>query len=126
MTNCVAKTVIAVLSCLVMLEAGCSRSTALSPHAAAQLAAKLANEQCDYLYKRRPFGASQHLAVLQNGTYNWGGFDAAGPGGFSALVSFRADGSEPHVDVYFSCDPPWPLPGLHPPPHFESVPFDLP
>jgi hypothetical protein len=64
----------------------------------------LANEQCDRLYQKRPFRADQHAAVLQDGLYHWGGLDVGGVGGFSALVTFRQDGSEPHVEVYYSND----------------------
>ncbi len=106
MTSLVAKTVTAAVIGLVMLEAGCSRAPALSPRAAAQLAAAMANQVCDSLYQERPFNASQHLAILRKGRYEWGRFDPAGPGGFSALVQFRADGSSPHIEIYFSCDPP--------------------
>ncbi len=106
MTSFVIKTVVAALAGLVMLETGCSRSPALSRDAAAHLAAKLANEECDRLYQQRPFSASLHLAVLQDGKYEWGGFDAAAPGGFFAFVRFRADGGGPHVEVLFLCDPP--------------------
>jgi len=122
MTNFVTKTVIAAITGMVILESGCSHAPALSPDAAAQLAAKLANEQCDRLYQQRPFSASQHSAVLRNGIYKWGGFDPTGPGGFSALVSFRADGSAPHVEVFFSCDPPWPWTR----PHLLSPPRGIP
>ncbi len=94
---------IAVLSSLIM--PACSRSPAISPQTAAQLAAELANEQCDRMYQERPFSASQHSAVLQDGVYQWGGFDPVGPGGYSALVSFPARGGAPHVEIYFSCDP---------------------
>jgi hypothetical protein len=76
----------------------------LSADEAAQLAAKLANDQCDRQYQKRPFDAAQHSAVRQNGRYRWGGLDVGGPGGFSALVTFRPDGSEPQVEVYFSTD----------------------
>lgn len=71
---------------------------------AASQAAQLANDKCWRLFKRRPFDASQHPAILQNGEYHWGGLDPGGPGGFSAFVTFRPDGSEPKVEVYFSSD----------------------
>jgi hypothetical protein len=77
---------------------------ALSGDEAAKLAARLANDQCEARYHKRPFSAEQHPAVLQEVSYRWGGLDVAGPGGFSALVTFRQDGSDPHVEVYFSSD----------------------
>ena len=69
--------------CLIVLiactVAGCFRSTApgsiltakrqatgaLTPSAAAALAAKLANDECDRLHKKRPFTAEQYTAVLE-------------------------------------------------------------
>ncbi|MGO8700408.1 MAG: hypothetical protein ACLQVY_22185 [Limisphaerales bacterium] len=102
------------LLALVFSETSCSSSTAvghpqssvkmISPTEAASLAAKLANDECERLYKRRPFGAHQHRAVLQNGEYYWGGLNEGAPGGYSALVAFARDGSHPKVEVYFSTD----------------------
>ncbi len=102
------------LLALMVLGASCSHSSAtsprqtataaLSPSEAAQLAARLANEECQRLFKRRPFEPSQHPAVLEGGEYRWGGLDQGGPGGYSALVTFRQDGSQAKVEVYFSTD----------------------
>ncbi|HEV2330450.1 MAG TPA: hypothetical protein VGY56_16835 [Verrucomicrobiae bacterium] len=106
MTSFVTKAVIVAGAGLPII--GCSRGPALSPDAAAQLAAKLVNEQCGHLYQQQPFNAAQHSIVLRSGKYEWGtGFDPVGPGGFSTLVNFRTDGSAPYVEVYFSCDPPF-------------------
>jgi hypothetical protein len=77
----------------------------LSPAEAAELAERLANQESERLYKRRPFGAGQHPAVLTDGEYEWGGLDQGAPGGYSALVRFAQDGSNPKVEVYFSTDP---------------------
>jgi hypothetical protein len=76
----------------------------LSVTDAADLAARLANEKCEHDYHRHPFKPEQHSAVLQNGLYHWGHLDVGGEGGFSAEVTFRPDGSKPHVEVYFSSD----------------------
>jgi hypothetical protein len=81
-----------------------STTGTVSVRAAASRAAQLANDECWRRFKRRPFKASQHPALLENGEYRWGGLDPAGPGGFSAFVTFRTDGSEPKVEVYFSTD----------------------
>lgn len=103
---------------LVIWQAGCSPSArtptagaptqrgarVLSRSAAAELAAKLANDECERLYKKRPFAAGQHAAVLEGGVYHWGRLDPGGPSGLSAMVSFRADGSQPSVEVYLSTD----------------------
>jgi hypothetical protein len=104
--------------CCVPTQTGCARSAsravseqseqvthrALSPEDAAALAAKLANKECEHRFKRQPFKAGQHMAILQGGFYHWGKLDVGGIGGFSAVVSFRQDGGEPHVEVYFSSD----------------------
>ena len=76
----------------------------LSPSAAAELAAKLANDECERLHQKRPFTAQQHAAVLKDDIYRWGRLDPGGPSGLSAVVTFRADGSEPEVKVYLSTD----------------------
>jgi hypothetical protein len=77
---------------------------ALSGEDAALLAARLANEQCERQYQRRPFVPGQYAAIIQDGLYHWGHLDVGGPGGFSALVTIRRDGSQPKVEVYFSSD----------------------
>ena len=102
-----------VLACLAC-QPGCSHSSgpssvqvdarSLSPREAAELAARLANDQCERQYRKRPFSAEQHVAVLENGLYQWGGLDVGGPGGLSAVVTFRPDGAGRHVEVYFSSD----------------------
>ena len=102
------------LLAVVVFDTSCSRSSVssrthavvpvLSPTDAAELAAKLANDECERLYKRRPFAGSQHPAVLSGGEYHWGGLDQGAPGGYSALVTFGQDGSHPKVEVYFSSD----------------------
>ena len=76
----------------------------LSASEAAQLAARLANEECERRFHRHPFQADQQSAILQDGEYRWGGLDVGAPKGFSALVRFREDGSKPSVEVYFSAD----------------------
>ena len=108
-----------VYGCLAVLLSlsGCCRQTTparpppvrsggqvLSSTQAAQLAAKLANDECERIYGRRPFTAEQRPAVWKDHDYRWGGLDVGGPGGFSALVIFRGDGSHPKVEVYFSTD----------------------
>ncbi len=112
------RVLLAVICGLVGLHLGCSPSSSRSSGAAptsaarraipageaARLAARLANEQCESQYRTRPFLPDQYSAVLQEGTYRWGGLDVGGPRGFSALVTFGEDGSQPHVEVYFSND----------------------
>ena len=76
----------------------------LSPDDAAALAAKLANQECERQFQRQPFKAGQHAAILQDGFYHWGKLDVGAVGGLSAVVWFRQDGRDPHVEVYFSSD----------------------
>jgi hypothetical protein len=78
--------------------------SALSAEEASVLAARLANDQCESRYQRRPFKPEQYPAVLREGVYHWGKLDVGGHEGFSASVTFYPDGSEPHVEVYFSSD----------------------
>jgi hypothetical protein len=102
------KTLLVMIVFLCIFQAGCGSDSVailpISPDKAAQLAAKLANDQCDHLYQKRPFTANQYAAKLQDGTYHWGGLDVGGQKGFSALVTFRQNGGDPHVEVYFSTD----------------------
>ena len=74
----------------------------LSPLAASQLAAQLANDECIKRQWREAFSPSQYSAVLKDGTYHWGGLNLFAHKGISALVTFRQDGSAPHVDLYYS------------------------
>jgi hypothetical protein len=112
------KNLLGVLHACLIAQVGCVRSTnyrvgqpsvssvhhVLLPQDAAELAARLANEQCERQFRRRPFSPGQHSAMLQDGVYHWGNLDVGGVGGFSAVVTFRQDGSEPYVEVYFSSD----------------------
>ena len=106
-----------VLGCLAV-QLSCARSTTynagrtpasnahhvLSSQDAAELAARLANEKCKRQFGRQPFSPGQHSAILEDGLYHWGELDVGGVGGFSAIVRFRPDGTEPHAEVYFSSD----------------------
>ena len=111
------------LGALIILQVGCTGPTTpassvppqsarhvLSPAKAAELAAKLANDECERLYRKRPFTADQQPAVLKGDEYRWGGLNEGGRGGLSALVVFGADGSHPKVEVYFSTDVRRPMP----------------
>jgi hypothetical protein len=81
-----------------------SRGPRLTASVAAELAAKLANDDCERHYGKRPFAPGQHAAVLEGGHYRWGGLDIGAPAGLSALVTFAVDGSNPKVEVYYSSD----------------------
>jgi hypothetical protein len=76
----------------------------LSSAEAAHLAARLANDECERLYKRRPFKPDLYPALRQGTGYTWGRLDEGGPGGYSAWVRFASNGSQPAVEVYFSSD----------------------
>lgn len=110
--------VLTVMTGWLISETGCARSPSpidgqkpvvverrvLSAKDAAEFAAGLANAQCERRYRRRPFKPDQYPAILQDSRYRWGYLDVGGVGGFSAMVTFRPDGSEPQVEVYFSSD----------------------
>jgi hypothetical protein len=99
------------IGCCLAVSSGCSSNhaptpavKAISPQQAAELAATLANDKCESKYRKRPFKPEQHPAVREANKYRWGGLDVGGPGGLSALVTFREDGSQPHVEIYYSND----------------------
>lgn len=82
-----------------------SRSGAkLDAQQAAELAAKLANAECEKLYSEHPFKADDHVPTFEEGRLHWGHLDPAGPQGLSADVTFLVDGSDPKVKVYLSSD----------------------
>ncbi|MDZ4858462.1 MAG: hypothetical protein SGI88_05725 [Candidatus Hydrogenedentes bacterium] len=71
---------------------------------AAELAAKLANAECERLYHRQPFTATSFTARIIKDRYEWGRLDPVGVKGFSAVVDFGLDGDDPRVTVYYSID----------------------
>jgi hypothetical protein len=106
---------------LALLAVGCqqpetpggdSRSTTVVPAVfgrldaagAAELACRLANERCEQEWRKRPFVPSAFEAKLQDGRWVWGRYTAAGPQGFSAVVTFDRSGRLPTVQLYFSTD----------------------
>src|SRR6266516_7155683 len=76
----------------------------LTQSQAAIRAARLANDECERRYEKRPFAPGQYAAVFEGDVYRWGRLDEGGHGGFSSLVTFAPDGSNPKVEVYFSTD----------------------
>jgi hypothetical protein len=64
----------------------------------------LANEKSYEMYRRRPFSAGMHIAEIQEGRFVWGQYNAAAKAGYSAMVSFDLDGSNPEVMIYYSSD----------------------
>ncbi len=96
------KILLALAAGLLISQPGCSHS--LSSVQAAAFAAGLANDKCEHQYQKRPFRADQYQAVMHDGIYHWGSLTVGGLGGFSAIVSFRKDGGEPQVQIYYSTD----------------------
>jgi hypothetical protein len=76
----------------------------LTPGEAARLAASLANDECERLYKKRPFTVWRLGAVEKGNRYRCGRLDVTAPAGFSAVVTFAKDGTDPKVEVYYSTD----------------------
>jgi hypothetical protein len=75
-----------------------------SAEQAADLAAKLANDECERRYERRPFSPSDYPVEFVGDRFTWGRLDPAGEGGFSAEVSFGPSGGDGEVKCYFSSD----------------------
>jgi hypothetical protein len=70
------------------------------PAEAADLAARLANDECEKEYGDRPFAANNWPIVLERGRWLWGRIHAFGPQGYSAVVSFERNGGLPLVRIY--------------------------
>ena len=68
------------------------------------MAAYLANAACEQHFGKKPFLPSHWTAELIEGRWHWGHWDPAGASGYSAIVSFDADGSHPDAQVFFSSD----------------------
>lgn len=77
-----------------------------SPREAAAHAAQLANEECERRHGQRPFGPRLWVAEAADGRWTWGRIDPAGPGGYSAIVSFDLDGGRPEVRIFVASDQP--------------------
>lgn len=76
----------------------------LSPKRAAALAARLANEECERMYDRRPFAPTTYPVRFEEDRFEWGRVDPGGEDGFSAAVSFDRDGRDAVARCYFSTD----------------------
>ena len=71
---------------------------------ALELAVALANEKCREKHNASPFDAKWYPIEFDGSRWHWGGYDPAGRGGYSAEVSFDAQGGERKVQVYLSTD----------------------
>jgi hypothetical protein len=58
----------------------------LSSEHAVDLAVKLANDECERRYERRPFSPSQYPIEFVGDRFRWGRLDPGGEGGLSAEV----------------------------------------
>ncbi len=76
----------------------------LSKDEAVELAVAIANEECMKNFSAAPFDASSYPIELRDGRWRWGALDPAGLGGFSAIVSFDANGNNRSVEVFLSTD----------------------
>ena len=90
------------LGCLGARQGGHSES--LSETQALELAVALANEECKARFSAEPFDASSYRIKFVDGRWQWGKLDPAGPGGFSAIVSFDVSGRRRIVEVFLSTD----------------------
>jgi hypothetical protein len=93
-----------VCGCALMGEHDENQIRKLRKRQAAELAAKLANDECERLYNQRPFESEDHIPKFYDGCWRWGRLDPVGYYGLSSEVHFDADGSNPEVTVYFSSD----------------------
>ena len=59
---------------------------------------------CKAVLWPQTFSSEQHSASFVEGRWVWCEYDPAGPAGFSALVSFDSDGSDPDVEIWLSSD----------------------
>ncbi|MDD2889802.1 MAG: ABC transporter substrate-binding protein [bacterium] len=69
-----------------------------------KLAADLANQECEKIYGTHPFLPEHYKAEFSGERWEWGHIDAAGIKGYSAEVSFKKDGTDKKVQVFFSTD----------------------
>ena len=94
----------------VLLVSGCQearrsdRDQLLSRNAALELAVTLANDECMRKFSTEPFDETSYGIELKNGRWQWGVLDPAGPGGFSAIVSFDVSGRNRIVEIFLSTD----------------------
>jgi hypothetical protein len=97
------------LSLIALTLMGCAGShrghgDALGEQEALALAVSLANDACQTRYHRAPFEAGTYSIDFADGRWRWGRLDPAGPRGYSATVSFDAQGGDRQVEVYLSTD----------------------
>ena len=95
------RTPLVLVTAVLLLALACKN---LDPGSAAQLASRLANQECRRLYRQQPFKPSTYEAKFDSSRWYWGRLDIVGIDGLSAEVSFLADGSDQQVKVYLTAD----------------------
>ena len=89
------------LAMALLALSACSGGRApVSPEAAEKRAVALANDRCEQEFGKRPFKTGRFPATRSGERWLWGWLDAAGGQGYTAQVSFRADGSEAEARIY--------------------------
>src|SRR5450759_1885158 len=76
-----------------------AQTARLSSAAAASLAARLANSDCQHRFGRSPFAASSGKLRLVNHRWQWQAITGHGYGDLGATVSFDSSGSDRSVQV---------------------------
>lgn len=76
---------------------GCAPNT---PAGAEKRAVALANDRCEQEFGKRPFKTGRFPATRSGDRWLWGWLDAAAGQGYTAQVSFHADGSEQEARIY--------------------------
>lgn len=83
-----------------VLLAACAAPKPLSPWAASERAAALANQKCQERYGARPFTAEDFEAVMEAGRWTWGAAGERPIDGYAVEVTFDPDGRRPAVEVH--------------------------
>jgi len=71
----------------------------LSTAQASELAARLANKQCQHRFHSSPFNASASTSNLVDGRWHWKASTGFGRGDLAADVSFSRSGQDPRVTI---------------------------
>lgn len=81
---------------------GCAAPRYIESTAEAEAkAVALANEKCMREFGREPFRTGYFPPSREGNRWLWGWLDPAGGQGYTAQVSFQADGSKPEVALSF-------------------------
>lgn len=80
---------------------GCSVLRNLNEKTASQLSTDLANQECEKIYGEQPFLPEHYKVTFSDGRWRWGYMDPSGVDGYSAEVSFRKDGTDKKVQIFF-------------------------